>query len=396
MNWAPIIPLVGGFPLGAEEALNKKPEVVLSYSDFAFNDSCYMHYQNNIRKRDLELIQLDKNSYDISKLDMLVATCPCAGLSMLSRGSQEIKDNVNTWLYETTKLALKSGIEILVGENAPNLFTTAGEKVESFFRKIAKEFNYSLTFYQTNTLYHGIPQHRKRTFYIFWKKNETPILEWSRAERLSLKEYLETTNTNAWGADKTCKNSLSKDPFFKFAIFKFGSKENAYNTIAKNTRSALGYVRKFQLEDEFKSWADENGTTEDKRKVEYFFSKINDNKGVWDASVKCFTDVMQAVIGRNIGNGMHPSEFRPFTFREILHLMGFPDDFQISDDFPISKFNKVMSQNVPVKTGKFIIEQVKLGYENKLNTSPLRFLKQNNHNTKIVEEHETSIETFLQ
>ena len=38
ITWAPLIPLIGGLPLGAEKATGKPPEAIYSYEGFEAND----------------------------------------------------------------------------------------------------------------------------------------------------------------------------------------------------------------------------------------------------------------------------------------------------------------------------------------------------------------------
>jgi hypothetical protein len=59
-TWIPIIPLIGGFPLGTEKAMGKPPEFIGSYTGFWANDSHYVNYQNNTLGRNLEYRNLDE------------------------------------------------------------------------------------------------------------------------------------------------------------------------------------------------------------------------------------------------------------------------------------------------------------------------------------------------
>ncbi len=52
ITWAPIVPLIGGFPLGAEQAIGKPPVEIFSYEGFDANDSQYVNFQHNTRGRE--------------------------------------------------------------------------------------------------------------------------------------------------------------------------------------------------------------------------------------------------------------------------------------------------------------------------------------------------------
>ena len=75
IKWIPIIPLIGGFPLGAEKALGKNPQFIASYDGFLANDSHYIHYKNQVQKANLEyrIISTDLPS---EKVNIVVGTPP--------------------------------------------------------------------------------------------------------------------------------------------------------------------------------------------------------------------------------------------------------------------------------------------------------------------------------
>lgn len=76
ITWAPLIPLIGGGPLGAEEAIGKPPEFVASYTGFWANDSQYMNYQNNTLGRNIPYINLTENQDFKQKVNIVIATPP--------------------------------------------------------------------------------------------------------------------------------------------------------------------------------------------------------------------------------------------------------------------------------------------------------------------------------
>ena len=52
-TWAPLIPLIGGFPISTEQAFKKPPEAIYSFPGLG-NDLVYENYQNNIHHKNLE------------------------------------------------------------------------------------------------------------------------------------------------------------------------------------------------------------------------------------------------------------------------------------------------------------------------------------------------------
>lgn len=75
ITWASIIPLIGGFPLGAEKAFGKPPEAIYSYDGFQKNDSHYVNYVNNVKEYNLEYVLLD-DSKPKRNIDVINGTPP--------------------------------------------------------------------------------------------------------------------------------------------------------------------------------------------------------------------------------------------------------------------------------------------------------------------------------
>ena len=75
-TWAPLIPLIGGFPLGTEEAFNKQPVAIYSFDNIP-NDLVYENYQNNTKGKNLEFKTFKQNDYTFErKINFIVGTPP--------------------------------------------------------------------------------------------------------------------------------------------------------------------------------------------------------------------------------------------------------------------------------------------------------------------------------
>ena len=85
---------------------------------------------------------------------------------------------------------------------------------------------------------------------------------------------------------------------------------------------------------------------------------------------------MNAVIGRNLADTIHPIHDRSLTIREALHMMGFPDDFELVGG--LAKMNHI-AQNVPVPTSRDIHTEIGKFIRGELKLSDTNYLRQNNH-----------------
>ena len=79
--------------------------------------------------------------------------------------------------------------KVLWGENAPALYQGASILVDKLVT-IGKDHGYSFSMVKTDSLLHGLPQRRVRTFYFFWKSVTVPMLAWKSTPAPRLIDYL--------------------------------------------------------------------------------------------------------------------------------------------------------------------------------------------------------------
>ena len=132
---------------------------------------------------------------DYSDLDLVVAVPVCSGLSTATIGTSETKRTRNNnmlYLANYTLRVIKPKVYIF--ENAPTFMGHAGEVVRAKLEALAKETNYSIAYYKTDTLLHENCQRRPRTFIYFFKEDPAhkgvPELGFEN-KTLSIKEFLD-------------------------------------------------------------------------------------------------------------------------------------------------------------------------------------------------------------
>jgi site-specific DNA-cytosine methylase len=126
---------------------------------------------------------------------------------------------------------------------------------------------------------------------------------------------------------------------------------------------------------EANEWFHKTGNEKGVKYSDHAMMKYADGKGVWDGSVHVFGEYMNAVIGRNMVDTIHPEHERSLTIREALHLMGFPDDFELLDG--LKKMNHI-AQNVPVVTSRDMHAEIAKFLTGDLEISDTTYLRQNN------------------
>lgn len=383
VKWAPLIPLIGGQMLGAEKAFGNAPSAIYSYDGFQANDSHYVNYQNEIKGRGIPYTIVEPNTR-YESVDVISGTPPCAALSQLNTGKTEAakgaKCEKNEWMYKV----FEDGIDlfkakVVVVENAPALFTNKGKDVAANLFDICTQRGYSLTLYKTSTKYHGIPQARDRTFAIGWKSEKAPIMSWYKRDRETFSEYLAKIQEDQLHQDMIINQKLDTEPYYQF--IKSRTNEDPRKVISDSGNiTAFNYVNKSGLLKEANEWFHATGNELGIKYSEHAIKKFSMNLGIWDGSTHVFKDTMNAVIGRNMSDTIHPIYDRSLTVREALHMMGFPDDFELLGGR--GKINHI-AQNVPVPTSRDIHTEIHKFLKGELSFSDTNYLRQDNHNEKM-------------
>lgn len=377
-KWAPIIPLIGGFPLGAQKAFGTPPEKIYSYPGFDANDSHYVNYMKGIEYHMLS----DDEQYE--PLDVIVGTPPCSGLSTMNSGTSELsrgpKCEKNKWMYQIFEDGMtKFQSKVIVIENAPALFTKLGAPVADTIYELCQKHGYSLSLYFTSTHLHGVPQIRKRTFAIAWKSEFAPIMNWYERDKKSWIEYLAEIPADSPQYDTDIDKLILNDPFWNY-IKSTTNGDPRSKIIEANCKTAFNYINGQSKLEDCKKWFEDTKNEVGLKLINHAIYKFSINKGIWDSSIRVFDDCMNAVIGKNIVSTIHPIEDRSLTVRECLHMMGFPHDFELLG-FP--KNVNHIAQNVPVCTAADICREIQLFLDGKLEFSKSKYLKQNNMKKEI-------------
>ena len=380
ITWAPLIPLIGGQMLGAEKAFGKPPEAIYSYTGFEANDGHYVNYQQNTKGRDIPYVLLDSENPNIRQVDVVSGTPPCAALSQLNTGLSEESKGAKCAKNEFMYQVFQDGIDILgakvvIVENAPALYTNKGRPVANRLYEICAERGYSLSLYKTSTRYHGVPQGRDRTFAIGWKSSTSPVMNWYNRDRKSFAEYLQEIPDDALQQDLIINKNVPEEPYYTFIKTKT-NRDVRELMLEEDVKTTLNYVNKKGWMKEANEWFHKTGHEKGIKYSDHAIKKYADGKGVWDGSVHVFGDYMNAVIGRNMVDTIHPTEDRSLTIREALHMMGFPEDFELLGGLP--KVNHI-AQNAPVPTSRDLHSEIGKFLRGELDLSDTTYLRQNNH-----------------
>jgi len=392
MRYVAHVPLIGGFALANQNITKTPPVAITSYSPFKGNDKLYLRYlqKKNIVVPYFEIDKLEKEGkvrdvqHLIGKLDFVSSILPCNGLSMsgnLKKG-ERANSPVNDWMYKSAEFILGTlRPTVFVWENAPTLYTGIGECVRNKIMEIARYHGYAGTFYKTDTLLHGVPQRRPRTYVILHKGNNAPILNYYKEESPNVEEFLKSIPKNATLQDKY----VTKEPFIsdfeivRFSKMKFG--ENGWRQAFLDTREHLtsyDFLNRNGLLEEFQKFvlSEENPNPASVKDIAHVIKKIGMGKNFrLSHRVLCIDKHhVYAVIGEMMERNIHPTEDRRINMREYMHLMGMPHDFDLLEPKEYGK----LPQNCPVKTNEDITKEVIAIIKGERNFSSRRFEMQDN------------------
>jgi site-specific DNA-cytosine methylase len=381
------------------------PDVLLSYTPFSEHEKTVKANFPNVPHFNLDAPDVPSASGEVysqakyQDLDFLQALCPCAGLSMMSNGSAEQRASMNAWMLKTAEHVTKNlRPKVFWGENAPTLYTARGAEIRGQFQEFADATGYSLSFYHTDTIFHGVPQNRRRTFYFFWRDTPAPVMGYYKRPHKNLIQYLKEIPKGITGhtkADlKKAKEDLFANPYMQFLRDKYQGKglDHMRQVLAEKGLHTMTLIRYMFVTDQWgeaRAYFVKNNMERQIREIDRIKSRTDSGYGVWDGSMSLFRadGEFSAMIGRKL-NSIHPIEDRCITQREVMHLMALPNDFVLATE----NLNHIC-QNVPVCTGSDMTTEVVEYLKGNRPSSGARLLKQSNVHERV-EESQSGLLTF--
>ena len=387
ITYGSIVPLIGGESLGIASALNgQHPEWVLSYSDFEANDE---HYLNYLGKKGWkgDYIKLDENpKYKAKKVDVVNTVCPCAGLSSLSPASSGTNPT-NNWMYESAEYVLGNiKPKVFWGENAPRLAQSTGVPVVKKLREIGKKHGYVLSIYKTKSKVQGYSQIRDRTFYFFWQGNKAPLFDYIHRPHQRIEDLIISVKNKKGDPMSECynKNIPSEDTVYGWILQQHGMTHKEFIENLEQSNINLFSILDIMGDTKFEAWdniiadlekRDDPGAVRWHRVLKRMADKEKAGGNTMRRTIVLPKDYIGAFVGHLPGCLLHPVEDRFLTYREMLSIMYLPEDFELLN--PKKQVNHIC-QNVPVKTARDMMEQIKLYFDNKLDLIETDYLLQDN------------------
>ena len=376
MNFASIVPLIGGETIAMENVFGKRPEYILTFNGFQANEEHLLNYYNN----SVPYLNLSEGHSFTEKVDVINTVCPCAGLSSLSPSASS--DNaMNDWMYKSAEYVLTEvQPKVFWGENAPRLASKMGEPVVKKLRKIGRKNGYTFSIFQTKSILHGLGQVRDRTFYFFWKDDKVPLFDYILEKPKSIEdEILEVERRDDDPMSQILTNDRipSEEPYYKYVleVLEGGISHKEFQAKIEKTTNPMDYIEEHTNYKVVAKWMRENGYDNVAAKCDRQYHKLKAGGNIMRKTTEIPKDKIGAFVGHMPTCLTHPREDRYLTVREALSLMKLPNDFQLLN--PKRSLNHIC-QNVPVTTAEFAAKMVKKYLDKKLDMIDTDFLIQDN------------------
>jgi site-specific DNA-cytosine methylase len=385
---ASIVPLIGGMTIAQQQVFGGNPEYLVSYKPFMDNEKHLINYYKTVRDFEIPYHIIEETYGPKYAADVINATCPCAGLSMMS--SNAGPDNEwNEWMYKTTEYVLgELGPKVFWGENAPTFATNLGKPVRDKLYNIGRKYGYSMTVYKTKSLLHGLPQIRPRSFYFFWKGDKAVPINFYNKKMQTFENLLTSIKSN-FQQDLVNKKVPSQQPVYRYILeevhggisHKKFIKEK-FQPLAKNSMSCEQYLTVLLGVgyDKVADWMQKEGYESEYVKFARKRDKIAAGGGVMQRNLYFTKDYINSFAGWLKESITHPLEDRFLTYRECMSLMGLPEDFELLE--PKRSINHI-AQNVPVGTASDMAESIKDYLEGRIDPIDTTYIMMNNENQKI-------------
>lgn len=368
------IPLLGSFYLAQEDhniKTNLIKDSLLNKYTFSFDifkkNEYHLTFNRNVKIEYFDSsLSEDPESYvkylkiikerNISSTDLMLSIPPCGGLSYLNRSNRSSNSKTNRFIYECVKWYLAQDNNILIMENAPGIITKEGliilKNIENLIIKHKSLNEYKLNIIKVNTINYGLPQFRTRSFIILSRNKQNFKLKNYNRPIVYIEDFLK----DLYIADNDIDNIIYNNTYVRSLLdyvvglkiidkIKEDNKDKKFYSV--NTWKYL--LKEFDLNNNiFKN----NNLL--KEKALFIKNKLDKNLNFWDISPSVIKGKINAITGKSIYNTINPLSYpyRIFNVRELMCLMGIPNDFYLLD--PLKNINH-LCQSVPINTANVAI-----------------------------------------
>jgi DNA (cytosine-5)-methyltransferase 1 len=349
-------------------------------------DTLHKNTGCNVHNIDLSEEDIDFDSND--QVDVVLSGSPCQGFSTM--GKRELDDPRNHLLLTGASIALKLKPKVFIAENVPGAISGKHKKYWDNMHSLFEEQGYYTQDLICNGTDYGVPQLRKRVFFIATAKL-TDQIKPVECKGGVLKDAISSIAKDAMNheehyLDESCvefriANRIKQGQ--KLSNVRGGSRSihtwdipEVFGKVSKQEKEALNQILKMRRQNRKRDWGDS-----DPIDLEVLYSTFGKgvilslvDKGYLRKKAGTF-DLSGAFNGKfrrlewnkpantvdtRFGNPkyfLHPSKNRGFTVREAACIQGFPHDYKFSG--PTSEQYKMIGNAVPPPMAHQLAQAIK-------------------------------------
>lgn len=301
-----------------------------------------------------------------NRIDGIVGGPPCQGFSL--SGNRDPSDPRNSLFMQFAKSVELSDPKFFVMENVPGLLSSKNannESVKDIVIKVFSDLGYKVALETLDASDYGVPQKRRRIFFIgtrkdlginpeimYPEKNSEPV---SVLDAISDLPPLDRKNR---GEEKS---QYTLQPATEYQKAMRGSSIELHNHVCMRHTERL--VERFRQIKPGQSVAD---VAEEHSAVKRGNSKIKSGKVFSQNNFRVFGNLPCPTIPASFqSNFVHPTQNRNFTAREGARLQSFPDQYVFKGKRTLMSWEKHLSQYnqignaVPPLLAKAIAESIR-------------------------------------
>lgn len=337
----------GGFSYGFQQA---GFEVVVGVDNNATALKTFEMNHNNSKGFNLDLHldssidelvdYLDKNNHSI---DVIIAGPPCQGFSLT--GTRNANDKRNTLFNSIFKLAERTKPKAIIIENVPGIMTLYNGAAKKEILRLAEQNGYTCNFKLLYAPDYGVPQIRKRVFFVALKKElgefNFPKPFFNEANYVTCSDAISDLPSleNSLGAEDLSYEMNAVTNYQK--LMRDGSKK-IYNHVGTNhTDHVISVI----------SQVPEGGNHKD------LPPGVGESRTFNEAWTRYHSNKPSKTIDTGHRNHFHYKYNRVPSVRENARLQSFPDIFRFTGNK--TEQNKQVGNAVPPILGKVIADELK-------------------------------------
>lgn len=332
----------GGLSLGFK---NAGFEIIggIDFNEDAINTH-HLNFKNSISiSGDIKQINNEFLLDKFKNVDVIIGGPPCQGFSNANMWQKGIEDERNKLFFEFIRVVEVLHPKAILIENVPGILTKNDSFAKTSIYEILDKLDYIVS---SEVLYasdFGVPQDRKRAFFVAIKKNIGEIFEFDKlrkSDKVTVKEALEDFYDD--------RNTFfhSRKPLTKFqSLMRNNSNDAIYNHEIKYPNELV--QKRISQVPQGGNWKDVPSD---------LWERQRDNRH--SSAYRRLSENKQSVtIDTGHMNYFHPLFNRVPTVRESARIQSFPDDF-IFTGSTTSQFRQV-GNAVPPLLSQTIAEQIK-------------------------------------